>query len=227
MTCLTKYFPLLCSIFTLFLYTLQGHEHPRSFSLLLAIAVAVQSRVCPDYEKFVLISKYTSFFCAKVSCPYIGLLSVILLSFFISCCPLHILKLNPRFFPQFFGSGFTLLVIIHIHTTYQTSFFIYSPLSLFSIHLTSILFVVFLFPLSSEFISVRIPFGLSCLHSGVKGISPSHFYFPLGTPGTSIISHPTPDSILTLVLSVPPSSSVPPAHLSPLPCLSPQPHLFL
>ena len=163
LTCLMKYFPLSCSIFTPFSYTLQGHKCPGSFSSLLAIAVAVQSRVCPDYKKFVLISKYTSFFCAKVSCLCVGSLSVILLSFFISRRPLHIPKLNLRFFLQFFGSRFTLLVILCIRTTYQTSSFIYSPLSLFPIHLTSILFVVFLFPSSSEFISVRIPFlQLSC-----------------------------------------------------------------
>ena len=158
MTCLTKYFPLSCSIFTLFSYTLQGHECPGSFSSLLAMAMAVQSRVCPHYKKFVLISKYTSFFRAKVSCPCVGLLSVVLLSFFIYHRPLHIPKLNPRFFPWFFGSRFISLVILRIRTTYQTSSFIYSPLSSFPIHLTLILFVVFLFPSSSEFVSVRIPF---------------------------------------------------------------------
>ena len=156
--CLAKYFPLSCSIFMPFSYTLQRHEHPGSFSSLLAIAVAVQSRVCPDYQKFVLISKYTSFFHAKVSCPCVGLLSVVLLSFFISRHPLHILKRNLRLFPQFFGSGFTSLIILHICTTYQTFSFIYSSLSSFPIYLTSILFVVFLSPSSSEFISVRIPF---------------------------------------------------------------------
>ena len=163
LTCLMKYFPLSCSIFTPFWYTLQGHEHPGSFSSLLAISVAVQSRVCLDYQKFVLISKYTSFFCAKVSCLCVGLLSVVLLSFFISRCPLHILKLNLRFFPWCFRSGFTSLIIIRIRTTYQTFPFISPFLSLFLLHSTSILFVVFLFPSSSKFISVWIPFlWLSC-----------------------------------------------------------------
>ena len=69
LTCLAKYFPLSCSIFTPFSYTLQGHEYPGSFSSLLAIAVAVQSRVCLDYKRFVLISKYTSFFHAKGLLP--------------------------------------------------------------------------------------------------------------------------------------------------------------
>ena len=129
--CLTKYFSLSCSIFTLFSYTLQGHKCPGSFSSLLAIAVIVQSRICLDYKKFVLISKYTSFFHAKVSCLCVGSFSVVLLSFFISCCSLHIPKLPPRFSPWSFGSGFTLLVTIHIHTTYQTFPFVSPLLSLF------------------------------------------------------------------------------------------------
>ena len=158
LTCLMKYFPLSCSIFTPFWYTLQGHEHPGSFSSLLAISVAVQSRVCLDYQKFVLISKYTSFFCAKVSCLCVGSFSVVILSFFIPHCPLHILKHLPRFFPWFFGSGFTSLIIIHIHTTSQTFPFVSPLLSSFSLRSTLSLFIVFIFSLSSEFISVWIPF---------------------------------------------------------------------
>ena len=65
-------FDMSCKVFSIFCSILciasQGHKRPGSFSLLLAIAVAVQSRVCPDYEKFVFLIKNTSFFHAKVFC---------------------------------------------------------------------------------------------------------------------------------------------------------------
>ena len=99
--------------------------------------------------------------------------------------------------------------IAHINTTYQTSSFIYSLLSSLPICSTLILFTFLLFPSSSEFFSfrfhssdfpmVRILFRLSCSHSGLNGIPPSHLYYPLGAPGTSTISDPTPDIILTAV----------------------------
>ena len=155
LTCLTKYFP---SSHSILYIASQGHEHPGSFSSLLAIAMAMQSRVCPDYKKVVFMTKYTSFFCAKVSCLCVGSFSVILLSFFISCRPLHIPKLPSRIFPRSFRSGFTSLIVIHVHITYLTSIFIYSLLSLYSICSTLILFTFLPFPSSSEFFSFQIPF---------------------------------------------------------------------
>ena len=124
----------------------------------------MQPRICSDYKKFVFLNQNTSFFCAKVSCPCVGSFSVVVLSFFMSCHPLHILKLPLRLFPWFFRSGFILLIVVRIHITYPTFTLVHHLLSLFLLHSTLILFTFLLYPSSSECFSFQIPF-LQLSHS--------------------------------------------------------------
>ena len=154
---LVYYFYHFIPFLILFSYTSQGHEHCGSFSSLLAIAVAVQSRVCPDYKKFVFLTKNTSFFHAKVSCPCVGL--------FLSCPSLLLYPLTSSSHSKASSNVFPPILWIQIHIVHHRSCSHHVPD--FHIHLFSLIIVSHMFYIDP----IHISFSLHHLSS-------FHFRFP-------------------------------------------------